>query len=161
MVPACRVTRPSTAGSADTPIWRRSFAMVRTSMSCGTLARRSGCSLSSAAHMIGNAAFLAPDTRTSPSSVRPPRMRSLSTGAPLLGRQRAHGERMDFFAHALTERAIHQLMALHSIAPGELRRDDQRLEVLPVADHLDVLAAEPCFNALFDAFRRDHQYLSL
>src|SRR5256885_11230553 len=158
---ACSVRPPSAGGSAVTPIRRSSFAMVRTSMRCGTFDSRKGCAVRSAAHMIGSAAFLAPDTRTSPSSVRPPRMRSLSTGAPLLGRQGAHGERMDFFAHALAERAIHQLMALHSIAPGELRRDDQRLEMLPVAAHLDVLAAEARFDALFDAFRRDHQYLSL
>src|SRR5882724_615595 len=158
---ACSVMRPSAGGSAATPIRRSSFAMVRTSISCGTFDSRKGCAVRRAAHMIGNAAFFAPDTRSSPSRVRPPRMRSLSIGAPLLRRQRAHGERVDFVAHALAERAINQLVALHPVAPGELRRNDQRLEVLPVARHLDVLAGKPGFDALLDAFRRDHQYLSL
>src|ERR1700694_3774083 len=113
--------------SMPTPIWARSFAMVATSMSCGTLDSARGRALSSAAHMIGSAAFFAPETRTSPSSDRPPRMRSLSTGAPLLGRQRAHGQRMDLLAHPLTERAIDELVPLHAAAPAELRRDDERL----------------------------------
>src|SRR5882672_3842066 len=106
-------------GSAETPICRRSLAMVRTSISCGTLVRRSGCELRSAAHMIGSAAFFAPETRTSPSSGRPPRMRSLSTGAPFLRGERAHGERVDLLAHALAERGIDQLVALHAVAPGK------------------------------------------
>src|SRR5882672_1230561 len=125
--------RPSAGGSAATPIWRRSLAMVRTSISCGTLERRSGCALRSAAHMIGSAAFFAPDTRTSPSSGRPPRMRSLSTGFPLLRSQRAHRQCVDFLAHALAERRVNELMALHPIASGELLGNDQRLEVLAVA----------------------------
>src|SRR6266850_603791 len=153
--------RPSTGGSAATPIWRRSLAIVRTSMSCGTLESRSGLSVSSAAHMIGSAAFFAPETRTSPSSGRPPRMRSLSTSAPLLGRKGAHRQGVDLLAHALAERRIDALVALHPAAAGELRGHDHRLEVLAVADHLDVLAGQPRFDALFDAVRRDHQYLSL
>src|SRR5437762_9505462 len=140
---ACSVMRPSAGGSAATPIRRSSFAMVRTSISCGTFDSRKGSAVRRAAHMIGNAAFFAPDTRSSPSRLRPPRMRSLSTGAPLLRRQRAHGECVDLLAHALTERAVNQLVPLHAVAAGELRRDDERLEVLPVARHLDVLAGEP------------------
>src|SRR6266446_534411 len=158
---ACSVMRPSAGGSAATPIWRSSFAMVRTSMSCGTFDSRKGCDVRSAAHMIGRAAFFAPETRSSPSRDRPPRMRSLSTGTPLLRRQRAHRERMDLLAHALAERAIDQLVPLHTVAPGEFPRDDERLKVLAVADHFHVLAGEPGFDALLDAFRRDHQYLSL
>src|SRR3954469_3860192 len=125
---ACKVMRPSAGGSAATPIWRSSFAMVRVSIRCGTFDRRSGLSVRSAAHMMGSAAFFAPDTRTSPSSGRPPRMRSLSTGAELLGRQRAHGKCVDLLAHALAERGIDQLMALHAVAAGELAGDDDRLE---------------------------------
>ena len=53
--------------------------MVATSMSRGTFESASGLLVSNAAHMIGSAAFFAPDTATSPSSGRPPRMRSLST----------------------------------------------------------------------------------
>src|SRR3989442_2316064 len=158
---ACSTIRPSEGGSAATPIWRSSFAMVRTSMSCGTLESRSGCELSSAAHMIGSAAFFAPETRTSPSSGRPPRMRSLSTGAPLLRRERAHGQRVNLLAHALAERRIDQLVALHAAAAGELGGDDERLEMLTVARHLDVLAGEPGLDSLLYAFRRNHQCLSL
>src|SRR5437773_735833 len=158
---ACSTMRPSTGGSAATPIWRSSFAMVRTSMSCGTLESRNGCALRSAAHMIGSAAFFAPETRTSPSSDRPPRMRSLSTGAPFLERERAHGERVDLLAHALTQRGIHQLVPLHAAAAGELGRDDERLEMLAIADHLHVLTGEAGLDTLLDAFRCHHHCLSL
>jgi hypothetical protein len=90
--------------------------------------------------MIGSAAFFAPETRTSPSSGRPPRMRSLSTGAPFLWRERTHRKRVDLLAHALAERRIDQLVALHAAAAGELRGDDERLEMLAVARDFDVLA---------------------
>src|SRR5687768_8626437 len=107
--------------------------MVDTSMSRGTLERMSGFAVRSAAHMIGSAAFFAPETATSPRSGRPPVMRSLSTGAPLLGREGANGQRVDLFAHALAQRGIHELVALHAAAAGELARDDDGLEVLAVA----------------------------
>jgi hypothetical protein len=68
---------------------------------------------------------------------------------------------VDLLAHAFAERGVDELMALHAVAAGELVRDDQRLEVLPVADHFDVLAGERALDALLDAVRRDHQYLSL
>jgi hypothetical protein len=55
-----------------------SFAMVDTSISRGTLESASGFGVSSAAHMMGNAAFFAPDTVTSPSSGPPPLILSLS-----------------------------------------------------------------------------------
>src|SRR5438128_2491918 len=158
---ACKAMRPSAAGSTATPIWRSNFAIVRTSISCGTLESRRGCALRSAAHMIGSAAFFAPETRTSPSSGRPPRMRSLSTGAPFLRREGAHRQRVDLFAHALAERRIDQLVALHAAAAGEFGGDDERLEMLAVARHLDVLAGEPGRDPLLDAFRRNHQCLSL
>src|SRR5207237_10577903 len=136
--------------------------MVATSTRRGTLARRSGCEVSSAAHMIGRAEFLAPEMRTSPSSARPPRMRSLSTRTPFLRRERAHGKGVDFLAHALAERRVDELMALHAAAPGGLGGHDQRLEMLPVADHLHVLAREPRPAALLDALRLHHdQVLNL
>src|SRR5262245_13830955 len=125
---ACSVMRPSAGGSAATPIWRKSFAIVRVSISWGTFDRRSGLSVSSAAHMIGSAACFAPEIRASPSSDRPPRMRSLSTGLPLLRGQRAHRQRVDFLAHALAERRVNQLVPLHAITAGELAGNDQRLE---------------------------------
>src|SRR3954471_20028088 len=158
---ACSTALPCAGGSAVTPIWRSSLAIVRTSMRYGTLLRRSGCSLSSAAHMMGSAAFFAPEMRTSPSSGRPPRMRSLSTGAPLFRGQRAHGERVDLLAHAAAERGVHHLVALHAALAREPGGDHHGLEVLAVADHLDVLALQVRFDALLDAVRRDHQCLSL
>ena len=63
---------------------------------------------------------------------------------------------MDLLAHALAERRIDELVALHAAAPGELARNDERLEVLAVADYLQVLAGEPARYSLFDAFCGDH-----
>src|SRR5689334_8577307 len=139
-----------------TPMRARSFAIVATSMSRGTLESSSGSAVRSAAHMIGRAAFFAPETATSPSSGRPPRIRSLSTGPPFVGRERAHRERVDLLAHAAAERGVDELVALHAAAARELRRDDERLEMLPVADDFDVLAREARGDALTDALRVDH-----
>jgi hypothetical protein len=129
--------------------------MVTTSRRCGTLASSSGFVVRSAAHMIGSAAFFAPETRTSPSSGRPPMIFSLSSGAlPFLGRQGAHRQGVDLLAHALAERGVDELVALDAVAAGERARYDQRLEVLPVADDLDVLAGKACFDPLLYAVRR-------
>src|SRR5512135_2754704 len=106
--------------------------------------------------MIGSTAFFAPEIATSPSSGKPPLMRSLSTGAPLRGRERAHRQRVDLLAHALAERGVHQLVALHAAAPLELARHDERREMLTVTAHLEVLAGEPGCNSLPDAFSRHH-----
>src|SRR5919204_481514 len=92
---------------------------------------------------------------------QPPGSRSLSTGAPLLGREGAHGERVDLLAHALAERGVDQLVALHAVAAGEFIGNHERLEMLAVAQHLDVLAGEGGLDRLLDALRRDHQDLSL
>src|SRR5689334_25014107 len=100
----------------------------------GTLDRRSGSALSSAAHMIGSAAVFAPDTATSPSSARPPRMRRLSIVLPLLLRERAHGKRVELLLHAPAESRVDELMALHAALGGEPRRVEERLEMPPVAD---------------------------
>src|SRR5262249_13348060 len=121
----------------------------------------SGSGVSSAAHIMGSAAFFAPETYTCPSRGTPPRMRSLSSGAPLLRRERAHRQRVDLFAHAIAERGLDQLVALHAGAPGELVGTHQRLKMLTVTHHLDVLAGERGRDRLLDAFRRHHQDLSL
>src|SRR5205085_3557031 len=152
---------PGAGALTSTPISRSSRAIVRTSMSCGTLASRSGSAVRSAAHMMGKAAFWAPLTCTSPSSGTPPRMRSLSTGAPLFRGERAHGKGVDLLAHALAQRRIDELVALHAISAGELRRHDEGLKMLAVAGDFDALAGERALDALLDAFWRDHQYLSL
>src|SRR2546423_5549153 len=114
--------------STSTPICDNSFAIVAMSMSRGMLPSESGFAVSSAAHMIGSAAFLAPETAISPSSGRPPLILSLSTGFPFLGREGAHGERVNFLAHALPQRRVDELMALHPVAAGELTCTYQRLE---------------------------------
>src|SRR6185503_15495122 len=166
----------SSERSTSTPIWARSRVIVETSISRGTFDNRSGCSVRSAAHMIGSAAFFAPEMRTSPSRRRPPRIFSLSiypfsapkmaflgrTGgfAPFFGRQRLHRQRVHLFPHALAERRVDELVALHAGAAGEPRRDHQRLEVLAVANHLDVLAGEPGLDRVLDAFGSHHQCLS-
>src|SRR5687768_14905198 len=167
---ACSSVRFS-ARSTATPICARSLAMVETSRSCGTLVSASGFEESSAAHMIGSAAFFAPETRTSPSSGRPPVIFSLSIETfyppavlptnsvffiPFLGRQRLHGERVNFFTHAIAERPIHQLVALDAAFAGELAGDHDGLEMLAVADHFHVLAGETVFDALFNAFGGNH-----
>src|ERR1044071_8309919 len=138
MVLAVRVT-PSLPRSTSTPICARSFAMVDTSIRRGTLESLSGLSERSAAHRMGSAAFFGPEMRISPSSRRPPWIFSLSIGlAPFLGREGLHGKRVDLFAHPVAERGVHQLVALHAALAGERRRDDDRLEMLAVADHLEV-----------------------
>src|SRR3954464_1688523 len=106
--------------------------------------------------MMGSAAFLAPEICTSPSSGRPPRMRSLSTGAPLLRRQRSHRQRMDLLAHAIPEGPVHELVALHAVLTSKIGRDDQRLEMLAVTDHLQVIAGQPGGDALLDAVGGNH-----
>src|SRR5579859_3633681 len=133
------------------------FAIVATSIRRGTLSSASGRSVSSAAHMIGSAAFLAPETRISPSSGLPPVMRSLSTGLPLLWRHGAHRQRVDLPAHPVTERTVHELVALHPVAALELARHDQGLEMLPVARDLEVLALQACRDALLDALSAHHR----
>ena len=60
-------TRPSPL-SMRTPIWPSSFSIVRTSCKSGTFSRCTGSALSRLAHRIGNAAFFAPETTTSPDS---------------------------------------------------------------------------------------------
>ena len=53
--------------------------MVVTSRRCGTLSTCSGSEVRSAAHMMGSAAFFAPEMGISPCSGTPPSMTSLST----------------------------------------------------------------------------------
>src|SRR5262245_31438355 len=116
-------------------------AKVCVSRSLGTLRRRCTPGASSVAAMTGSAAFFEPEMRTSPSSRCPPVMTNLST-LPFLGRQRLHRERVDFRAHAIAECRVNELVALHAALTGERGGNDERLEVLAVAAHLEVLAGE-------------------
>src|SRR6185503_16770332 len=123
---------------AWTPMRPRSCSSVPTSRRRGTFDSRSGSSVSSAAHMMGSAAFLAPETLSSPESGRPPVMTSLSTALaalrrPLRGSKRHHRERVDFLAHAIAERRVDELVPLHAALALERRAHDQRLEMLAVA----------------------------
>src|SRR5882672_6860875 len=81
----------------------------------------------------------------------------LSAGlVPLVRRQGLHRQGVDLFAHAVAQRRVDQLVALDAALAGERARHDQRLEVLPIAGHLDVLARNPGLDTRLDAFRSHH-----
>src|SRR5258706_6712149 len=130
-------------------------AKVCVSRSRGTLRSRCTPGASSVAAMIGSAAFFAPEMRTSPSSGWPPVITSLST-LPLFGCERLHRERVDLRAHAVAERRVDELVALHAALAGEGGGNDERLKMLAVAAHFEMLAGEAGLDAAFDAVRRDH-----
>src|SRR5689334_20769063 len=142
----------------------RSFAMVVTSFSSGRFETRSSSAVSSAAAMIGSAAFFAPATRISPDSGTPPWMESLcmeevrpsSARCPFLGGKGLHRQRVDLLAHALAERRVHQLVALHATEPREFGAHDDRLEMRAVAAHLEVRAREAGADRGLDGARFDH-----
>src|SRR5450759_2764575 len=71
-------TSPSSRATSA-PMEVRSFPIVRRSATFGTLASRTGSSVSSAAAKAGRAAFFAPEMRTAPSRRRGPEMRNFST----------------------------------------------------------------------------------
>src|SRR5690242_16914935 len=129
--------------------------MVLTSRRCGTLESVSSSAVSSAAHISGNAAFFAPETRISPESGTPPWMTSLSTRR-LLGGERAHRQRMDFTAHAFSERRVDELVALHAAFAAKRLADDERLEVLAVARDAHLEASQPLLDVALDLLRRHH-----
>src|SRR5689334_23300290 len=82
-------------------------------------------------------------------------------GIPLGGRKRAHRQRVDFLAHAVAEGRVDQLVALDAALAVESGGDDQRLEMLAVANDLDALGGELRFDSGLDAFGRNHQWRSL
>src|SRR4029079_380626 len=131
-------------------------AKVCVSRSLGTLRSRWTPGVSSVAAITGSAAFFEPEIRTVPSSGFPPRTSSLSTGAPLLRRDSLHRQCVDFLAHALAQCGIDELVTLHAAPALEFLRHDHRLEMLSVADHLDVLAREAGLDSCFDAFSGYH-----
>src|SRR5712691_4354774 len=88
--------------------------------------------VSSASHISWSAAFFAPETRTSPERGAPPPMMSLSIRG-FFGRERMHRQRVDLAAHALAERRIDELVALHWALAAERLAHDQSLEMLTVA----------------------------
>ncbi len=63
-------------------------------------------------------------------------------GGPFGRGQGLHRERVDFLAHALAQGGVHPLMAAHTRQAFELGRDDGGVEVLAIALHVQVIAAE-------------------
>src|SRR5450830_932579 len=126
------------------PVWRSSFSIVATSCRFGTFDSSRSPAVSRPAHKIGSAAFL------------PPVMSSLSIEASLalvfFRGQRLHRQRVDFLAHAVAQGRVHQLVALDRALAGECGRDDDGLEVLAVAFHLQVGAFEAGGDVAVDCF---------
>src|SRR5215213_5132501 len=112
----------------------------------------SGSRVKSVAHRIGSAAFFAPEIGTSPSSLTPPSMISLSTRLrlPLFRRHRLHGKRVNIFAHALAQRRVHELVLAHFRKSPKLRAHNDRFKVAPIACNFDVVALEAFFDPLPD-----------
>ena len=95
--------------STVTPMPRSSRAIVPTSASGGTFDRCSGSSVSSAAAMIGSAAFLAPATAISPRSGTPPVIFSLSIGGSARGSLEAGSGKKKRGARSARARLIDRL----------------------------------------------------
>src|SRR5690242_5090397 len=101
--------------------------------------------------------------RTSPASGTPPLMTSLSIGSlslrPILGGQGLHGQRVNFLAHAIAERSVHNLMPLHAGFATKRFTYDQGFEVMTIADHFEMLTLQMVFYIAFDVFGSDHGHL--
>src|SRR3990170_5012431 len=156
-----RSARSSTPrrSSSDTctPMRPSSPIMVVTSFRWGRFDNRMGSVVRSEAHISGNAAFLAPDTRTSPDNGAPPWMTSLSTlGLEFLGGEGLHGQRVNLLAHPLAEHAVYQLVPLDPALAAKQGTHDERLEVLPVARHLKQRALQVLLDIAPDLLRRHH-----
>ena len=149
--------------SAVTPICVSNARMVRTSLSAGTLERMNGSGVSSAAHMIGSAAFFAPETRTSPSSATPPSMASFSKPlAPAFrGGQCLHREGVDLSTHSVAKGTVHQLVALDPTEAFERGTDDPRLEMLAIAVDLNLVAGKAGLDRVLDVVWGCHQLRNL
>src|SRR5258706_3940612 len=139
----------------STPICASSRSMVLTSLRCGTLESVSCSLVSNPAHISGSAAFFAPETRISPESGTPPWMMSLSIRR-LFGSERAHRQRMNLPAHALPERRIDELMALHAALAAERFAHDERLEMLSVAHDAYFAALQPLLDIVLNLLRCHH-----
>jgi len=61
---------------------------------------------------------------------------------PLCGCERLHRKRVDFFAHAITQRAIDNLVALNARFSGEGGRHDHSLKVRAITLDGEVIALE-------------------
>ena len=106
--------------------------------------------------MIGSAAFLAPEIGTDPCSGRPPVISNLSILLCFFRREGLHRQRVNLLAHAIAQRLVDELVALHAALASEGGRNDHRLEMLPVANHLDSFAVKSRLDPALYAFRSDH-----
>jgi hypothetical protein len=66
---------------------------------------------------------------------------------------------MNFFAHAIAERAVYELVALYARFPAKGFTDDQGFEVLAVADHFQMLTGQMFFDVALYVFWSNHGIL--
>jgi hypothetical protein len=101
--------------------------------------------------------------RISPDSGTPPLISSLSMRAlalrPIFRGQGLHGQRMDFLAHAIAQRLVYELMALHPGFTTEGFAHDDGFEVLAVPDHFQMLALEMVFDIALYIFGSNQDVL--
>src|SRR5574340_783441 len=157
-----RVTWFLSSSVTRTPMWPSSASMVLMSRRCGTFPSCRGSAVSRLAVRIGNAAFFAPEMRTSPASGLPPWISSASMSAagPVFGGVGFHRQRVDLRVHAAAERIVDQPVLLDHVLAGKGRTDDHRLEMLAVAVQLDVVAREFLGDPAFDVFGGNHARLA-
>ncbi len=129
--------------------------VVVTSFKCGTLRIVTGLVASNVPAKIGSAAFLAPDMDILPDNVAPPSMRSLSNVywplllLPLVRRERANRQSVNFIAHQRAQRLVYELMPCDGSKSLEFCCDNNsRIMGIVVTHDLDVSILEPGFNEL-------------
>src|SRR5215471_523269 len=134
--------------------------MVLTSLRCGTFESVSSSPVRSAAHISGNAAFFAPETRTSPDRGTPPWMTSLSIRG-FVGGKRTHRKGVDLRSHSLSQSGVDELMSLDPALAAECLAHDERFEVLTVPCDAHLGALESFFDIAANLFRRHHASASI
>ena len=75
---------------------------------------------------------------------------------PLSGRERLHRECVDFFAHAVPQRSVNNLVALDARFPGKGCRHDHRLKMRAIALHGEMFAIEFIVDISLYCFWSDH-----
>jgi len=64
-----------------------------------------------------------------------------------------HRQRMNFFAHAIAQCCIDELVTLYQSLAGKGRRDNQGTEVLAIAFDFQMRALETAGDVILDEFR--------
>ena len=75
---------------------------------------------------------------------------------PLGGRERLHRKCMDFFAHAVPQRSIDNLVALYPRFSGKGCGYDHRLKMRAIALHGEMIASEFFADISLYCFWGDH-----